>query len=99
VSKEIKGQISEAAGDVSRIIKQLVDDINRPLHYTSGAIEVTDYIQDVLTAEEFEGFCKGVILQYVSRSRLKGGVNDIKKAIWYANRLVAYMKMAASKIS
>jgi len=82
VEEEVKPEI------VDQLIKKLIDDINSPAHYTFGTIEVTDYIQDKLTPEEFEGFCKGVILQYVSRCRLKGGVDDLKKAAWYLNRII-----------
>ena len=82
VEEEAKPEI------VDQLIKKLIDDINSPAHYTFGTIEVTDYIQDKLTLEEFEGFCKGVILQYVSRCRLKGGLDDLKKAAWYLDRII-----------
>lgn len=64
------------------------DSINNPKYYTSGKIEVIEFIQDKLTPEEFEGFCKGVIIQYIIRSRLKGGLKDLKKAQWYLNKII-----------
>lgn len=62
--------------------------INYPEHYVFGNIETMDFIQDKLTPEEFEGFCKGVILQYVIRYRHKGGLSDLKKAKWYLDRII-----------
>jgi predicted RNA-binding Zn-ribbon protein involved in translation (DUF1610 family) len=74
--------------DVDEMMEMVPDCINNPKHYTFGGIETTDFIQAKLTPEEFEGFCKGVILQYISRARLKGGVDDLRKAEWYLSRLI-----------
>lgn len=59
------------------------DNVNQPNHYTHGDIEVIDYIKDKLTAEQFEGYCIGNVLKYVSRYRLKGGKEDLRKAQVY----------------
>ena len=68
-----------------------VDVINHPEHYTFGEIEVTDYVQDKLSPEGFEGFCIGVSLQYLSRYKHKGGVLDLRKAQWYLDRIIKTM--------
>jgi hypothetical protein len=70
------------------------DCINHPKQYSIGGIEVTDYIQAKLTPEQFEGFCIGVIIQYVSRYQHKGGVSDLKKAEWYLQRIIKVKGMA-----
>lgn len=62
-----------------------VDNVNRPAHYTFGEIEVIDYIRDKLTPEQFEGFCIGNVLKYISRYGHKNGVEDLKKAGVYLN--------------
>lgn len=59
------------------------DSVNHPSHYTFGDIEVIDYIRDKLTPEEFQGYCNGNVLKYISRWRHKGGVEDLKKADVY----------------
>ena len=59
------------------------DNVNRPAHYTSGTIEVINYIRDKLSAEQFTGFCLGNVLKYVSRARFKNGTEDLKKAEVY----------------
>lgn len=63
------------------------DVVNNPVHYTSGGIECIDAIEAALTPEEFRGYCKGTIIAYIWRERLKGGVQDVEKAAWYINRL------------
>lgn len=59
------------------------DNINSPNHYTNGEIEVIDYIKDKLTDEQFEGYCIGNVLKYISRYRLKNGTEDLEKAAVY----------------
>ena len=67
-----------------------VDLINSPPHYTQASIECIDAIAAALSEDEFRGFVKGNALKYIWRSELKGeSVENIKKAIWYLNRLVA----------
>lgn len=64
------------------------DMVNHPDHYTTGGIEVIDYLKAKLTDEEFAGFCKGNIIKYLSREKHKGGIESLKKAQWYLNRLI-----------
>lgn len=59
------------------------DNVKHPEHYTSGKVEVIDYIKDKLTTEEYSGYCLGNVIKYVSRWRLKGGLEDLKKAEQY----------------
>lgn len=67
-----------------------MDNVNHPSHYTTGKFETIDYIEDKLTSEQFEGFCIGNSLKYLSRYRLKGGIEDIKKARWYMSKLIKH---------
>lgn len=75
---QVIGDTSEAA----------TDNVNRPGHYTFGAIEVIDYIRDKMTPEMFQGFCMGNVLKYVSRHKHKNGVEDLKKANVYLGWLI-----------
>ena len=68
------------------------DNVNHPSHYTFGKIEVMDYIEDKLSAVECEGYFVGNIIKYVSRFRKKNGIEDLKKAQWYLNRLISNME-------
>lgn len=71
------------------------DVVNHPAHYNAGKIETFDYITDNLSDNEFRGYIKGNILKYISRERHKNGIEDLKKAQWYLNRLIA--KLEAEK--
>ena len=57
------------------------DTIN-PGHYKKGNIEVIDFILD----QNFN-YLEGNIIKYVSRYKAKNGLEDLKKAQWYLNRL------------
>lgn len=59
------------------------DNVNSPSHYTHGEIEVIDFIRDKLTKDEFLGYCIGNVMKYTARWRLKGGVEDLRKARVY----------------
>lgn len=68
------------------------DNVNHPSHYTQGKIECIDYIMDKISIEGFEGYCQGNILKYVTRYQHKNGVEDLKKAVWYINKLIATLE-------
>lgn len=68
---------------VKRPDDEAPDAVNHPFHYTDKEIEVIEYIEDTLLPMEFTGYCMGNVIKYVSRWRLKGGVEDLKKAAVY----------------
>lgn len=72
--------------------QDVIDSVNHPKHYTHGAIETIDYMESVLTQEEFVGGCKMNVLKYVSREKHKNGLEDLKKARWYLNRLILHLE-------
>jgi hypothetical protein len=61
--------------------------VNHPTHYAAGDIECIDAIRAALTPDEFRGFCKGNVIKYAWRERLKGGVESLRKAAWYLARI------------
>ncbi len=66
-----------------------VDKIN-PGYYKDCPIEIIDCIKSILTNEPdaFKGYLKGNIIKYISRENKKGGIEDLKKAKWYLNKLI-----------
>lgn len=64
------------------------DVVNHPSHYTDGAIECIEGIEAQQTLEEFRGYLKGNIAKYLWRERHKGGIESLKKARWYLDRLI-----------
>lgn len=68
------------------------DPVNNPSHYTQGAIECIEAIEAALSQEEFIGFLRGQVIKYQWRCRHKSGSEDVRKGIWYANRLVMVLE-------
>lgn len=64
------------------------DAVNAPSHYTHGGIETIDYLKAKLSKDQFEGFLLGNVLKYASRFQHKNGIEDLKKARWYLNKLI-----------
>lgn len=60
------------------------DPVTHPSHYTTGKVEVADFILD----KELN-YCLGNVVKYVSRAGRKDKtktVEDLRKAAWYLNR-------------
>lgn len=72
------------------------DTVNHPQHYTAGKIEVIRIMEDQLTSEEYRGYIKGQVIKYVTRERYKNGLEDLKKAAWYLNRLIQKLEKEQS---
>ncbi len=71
------------------------DLVNRPAHYAAGGVECIDAI--AAATEHLNGLdavCTGNVIKYVWRWRLKNGLQDLQKARWYLDRLIA-METAA----
>ena len=66
----------------------MTDMVNSPPHYNSGNIECIDAIQESMSSEAFRGYLKGNIQKYIWRYENKKGVEDLKKAQWYLNKLI-----------
>tara|TARA_R110002020_G_scaffold12409_6_gene45498 strand:+ start:6624 stop:6920 length:297 start_codon:yes stop_codon:yes gene_type:complete len=56
----------------------------RPAHYRQGAIEVIVAIE-ALFGDQYHA---GNVLKYLARYRYKNGIEDLKKAEWYLQRLI-----------
>ena len=66
------------------------DMVNHPSHYKAkNGMEVIDVIE-AFTAnlEGYEATHTGNILKYICRWKEKNGLEDLKKAQWYLNRLI-----------
>jgi hypothetical protein len=70
----------------------VADEVNHPPHYTQGGIECIDAIRAALTPEEFRGYCKGNVLKYTWRERIKQQDIAMEKAQWYINQLLEASK-------
>lgn len=65
------------------------DPVNHPSHYASGGIECIEAMKASMTPEAFCGYLKGNAMKYLWRYEKKiAPIEDLKKAIWYMERLV-----------
>lgn len=78
------------------VIKEPKKDPINPTHY-AGKIECIDAIESALSPEEFKGFLRGNVLKYNWRCMQKNGVEDLKKAQWYLDRLIKTLENVESK--
>jgi hypothetical protein len=58
-------------------------DIISPDYYKRGNIEVTDFIID-----QSMSFLEGNIVKYLVRYKEKSGIEDLRKARWYLEKLI-----------
>lgn len=65
------------------------DPVNHPSHYCQGGIECIDAIQAAVTGlSGMEAVCAGNVIKYVWRAKHKNGLEDLKKARFYLNKLI-----------
>lgn len=74
-------------------LKPLVtDNVNHPKHYTQGGIECIDAIKAATVGKSgIEAVCVANVVKYLWRYEEKNGVEDVKKARWYLERLIEEM--------
>lgn len=66
------------------------DAVNHPAHYTSGSIEVIDFIEDQKLSYHL-----GNATKYICRAGKKDPcktVEDLQKAVWYLNRYIGLLR-------
>lgn len=66
------------------------DPVNHPSHYTSGKIEVIDFLED----QRFP-FHLANAVKYICRAGKKDPTKtteDLSKAVWYINRYIGLLK-------
>ncbi len=69
------------------------DEVNHPPHYTAGAVEVIDIIEQIVNTypDRKIGYSVGQAIKYLARGPLKASMlTDLKKAQWYINRAVGH---------
>jgi hypothetical protein len=66
------------------------DNVNHPSHYQSAnGLEVIDAIEAFTEGlVGMEAVCTANALKYICRWKKKNGVEDLRKAVWYLNKLI-----------
>jgi len=66
---------------------EMEDMVNSPIHYNKAGIETIDALEAMLV-DGFDYYLQGNIVKYLWRFRYKNGIEDLKKAQWYLNKLI-----------
>ena len=70
-----------------------VDMVNHPAHYNQGGIECIDALKAATVSKTgIEAICTANAIKYLWRYEEKNGVEDVKKARWYIDRLIKELK-------
>ena len=65
------------------------DVVNHPSHYTQGCIECIDALKAATVSKTgIEAVCTANVIKYLWRYEEKNGIEDVKKARWYIDRLI-----------
>lgn len=64
-------------------------------HYRTKAVQPWDAMRAWMTPEQFRGFLRGNAIKYLARCDDKGGVEDLKKAAHYLEKLIQEMERPA----
>lgn len=70
----------------------MADAIN-PSHYKQGKVECIDAIESATVHKTgLEAVCAANIIKYLWRYEAKNGLEDVRKAQWYLNKLIDYLE-------
>ena len=65
------------------------DMVNHPKHYTQGSIECIDALKAATVGKRgIEAVCVANVIKYLWRYEEKDGIEDVRKAKWYIERLL-----------
>lgn len=65
------------------------DNVNSPSHY-QGKVECIDCIESATDGlNGIEAFCTGNAIKYLYRWKKKNGIEDLKKAKWYIDKIIS----------
>jgi hypothetical protein len=67
------------------------DMVNSPPHYNQAGIECIDAIA-AATNGGYQFYLQGNVIKYIWRYRYKNGVEDLHKAQWYLQELIACLE-------
>lgn len=90
----VEAKKEEPKEELVVVNEEIVEDVvNAPSHYLFGGIQPLDYMKAKMSHEAYMGYLQGNVFKYVSRAGKKDDVvQDLKKAQFYLNRLVATME-------
>jgi hypothetical protein len=95
--EEFKGRfdtvLAEMTDEEIRDVLNPPDNVNHPSHYTRGGIEAIDGIESAISGlQGDEAWLTANVLKYCWRWKSKNGIEDLRKASWYLNRLISKLE-------
>lgn len=76
----------------------MTDNVNHPKHYTQGGVECIDALAAAtINLKGLDAVCTANAIKYLWRWGQKNGVEDLKKARWYIDRLVKENEVVEDK--
>lgn len=83
----------EYIGDVLDDFDKCVDMVNHPPHYNNGNVECIDAIESATVNKKgIEAVCVANVIKYLWRYETKNGIEDVKKAKWYIDKLLTKLE-------
>ena len=74
------------------------DNIN-PSHYKQGKVECIDAIESATVNKKgLDAVCTANVIKYIWRCEEKGGLEDLKKAKWYLEKMISSMEEKTSDL-
>lgn len=64
------------------------DVVNHPSHYETGKYECIEVMEEIFGTQVVEDFCVCNAFKYLWRCGRKNGIEDLRKARWYLNKLI-----------
>ncbi|QPI13710.1 hypothetical protein SIPHO4S_00014 [Serratia phage Tsm2] len=87
-------ELQDAIDEAKR--QQAADMVNAPPHYNQAGIECIDAIAAATSGKTgIQAVCVANVVKYLWRYELKNGVEDVKKARWYLDRLIGELEKDA----
>lgn len=69
-----------------------------PSYYHQNGQDLIDHLSEIFNTDMFIGFMTGNIFKYLTRWQHKNGIEDLKKAQVYLNRLIKFEKQQNQSI-
>lgn len=77
----------------SKVKTEAEDFVNRPKHYTQGEVECFDALMSAVECKPpKEAVLVAKVIKYLWRYETKNGLQDVKKAQWYFNKLIEILE-------
>lgn len=85
--------LCEQYAEIEQVRQAIKDNVNHPSHYTQGKVECLDALESATIGKSgIEAVCVANIIKYLWRYEEKNGLEDVKKANFYLNRLLATLE-------